>query len=139
VFQANGGLFKFVDEAYVDRFDDYVNACFRAKFEYKDRNTWKRASEAVEKIISSAVMHYSVSSSSNYYRTETAPLGDYRYDGQELTVCTMVWPTAGTCAREFVLTADFSSYLSHPVLGEHGYGVSGGWYNEFLAIGESCN
>ncbi len=136
-FSAAGHTYKFVHEAYVDKYSYYLMACFRAKFEYKDGSSWRTAGERVYKRITGAYVEYIRTPLST--SMSTTPLEGLRNDSLHLTLCTQVTPAVGECVSMPKLYADsyYSEGTAAHILGRV-YTHAAAWTSEFTSLGV-CN
>jgi hypothetical protein len=140
-FGASGVTFKFVDEAYVDTYSNYLMACFRSKLEYLHkrtigRDTWEAAGERVYKEITSATIAYEITP-----RSRTASVGPFssiRNDSDNLEVCVQIMPLVGTCAGKPKLTAEYYSEGTDSNIVGHILEQSAAWLTEFDSLA-ACN
>lgn len=136
-FGAAGHTYKFVHEAYVDRFTHYLTACFRAKFEYKDGSGFRTAGERVYKEITSATVSYDLTPMTT--SLTTSPISGVRNDSSHLTICTQVTPPVGGCVAKPKLSADqyYSEGTATHIIGRV-YSHAASWTSEFTSLGV-CN
>jgi len=136
-FGAGGHTYKFVDEAYVDRYTTYLSVCFRAKLEYRNGSSWSAAGEMVEKSISAGTIN-------GYFASWWAsppvdrPINAYANSSQNLATCVLFTPPPSQCVSGLTLSAHFISTVTHPGAA-HGYSyeTQADWNTEFAQL-EYC-
>lgn len=142
-FQTNTHAYKYVDEAYVDVYANYVNVCFRAKFEYYKgaRPGWEPAGERVYKQIGTVSPFDGTPGFGGAYITGNMPridlLGKRQEDSSNLTLCRALVPAVGSCISDLQLHAEFYSQVS-VILNAPAYRPSADWSTEFVNISK-CN